>query len=526
MTETGQPTLFRSGTGRGIALAVVLMDVFVAGMSWRALEVDRRAEYDRAGQFVTNLARVLGENLEGTIGQIDLALLACADALEEGVARGVGGRRHAEAMIGKLGDRVPFLAAIRATSEEGLLVLGKGVDPAVRLSIADRDYFLAAKDDRAGRLAVSNPLISRISGQRSMAFARPYHRPDGSFAGIVYAAVPLESFTRTLSRVNVGRDGAVVLRGADNALIARYPDPGSRESLLGRRQISPQLERILASELVDATYVARSPVDGTEKLNAYRRVGSGPFFVLVASSPDEFLQGWRGEVRRAVATVALFVLLTAIAAWTLLASLRRAGEAQFRALVDGAPVAITLVRDGRVLYVNQAFASAVGLPAPQAALGRAVEQSASPEDAPRLRERFEQRLRGLPIEATCEFTFVRPDGSRFLATVTDATVELSDGRAIIGFIEDVTERRRSEEERERLIGELQRALADVKTLSGLLPICAHCKKIRDDRGYWSRIETYIRERSNAEFTHGICPECAQRFFDHDGDEGGGKTSGA
>jgi len=55
-------------------------------------------------------------------------------------------------------------------------------------------------------------------------------------------------------------------------------------------------------------------------------------------------------------------------------------------------------------------------------------------------------------------------------------------------------------------------LQEVKTLSGLLPICASCKKIRDDKGYWNILEQYISEHSDAEFTHGICPECAQRLY--------------
>jgi len=67
-------------------------------------------------------------------------------------------------------------------------------------------------------------------------------------------------------------------------------------------------------------------------------------------------------------------------------------------------------------------------------------------------------------------------------------------------------------ERKRRIQELSRALEEVKTLSGLLPICANCKKIRDDHGYWNRIEAYIQARSEAQFTHGICPDCAQQIY--------------
>lgn len=59
---------------------------------------------------------------------------------------------------------------------------------------------------------------------------------------------------------------------------------------------------------------------------------------------------------------------------------------------------------------------------------------------------------------------------------------------------------------------LQRALAEVKQLSGFLPICASCKKIRDDKGYWNQIESYISQHSEAEFSHGICPECAKKLY--------------
>ncbi|MCC6523780.1 MAG: response regulator [Polyangiaceae bacterium] len=72
--------------------------------------------------------------------------------------------------------------------------------------------------------------------------------------------------------------------------------------------------------------------------------------------------------------------------------------------------------------------------------------------------------------------------------------------------------RRHAEERERLIGELEAALARIKRLSGLLPICASCKRIRDDRGYWQQLEAYITEHSEAEFTHGLCQECVTKLY--------------
>lgn len=71
---------------------------------------------------------------------------------------------------------------------------------------------------------------------------------------------------------------------------------------------------------------------------------------------------------------------------------------------------------------------------------------------------------------------------------------------------------RMERERALLIEELREALAQVRTLSGLLPICAWCKKVRDDDGYWQQVETFIARHTDARFSHGLCPDCAQQHF--------------
>jgi hypothetical protein len=77
---------------------------------------------------------------------------------------------------------------------------------------------------------------------------------------------------------------------------------------------------------------------------------------------------------------------------------------------------------------------------------------------------------------------------------------------------DMAARKQAEEERELLILELQEALAKVKMLSGMLPMCSSCKRIRDDQGYWQRIEEYIRDHSEADFTHSVCEDCARKLY--------------
>lgn len=87
--------------------------------------------------------------------------------------------------------------------------------------------------------------------------------------------------------------------------------------------------------------------------------------------------------------------------------------------------------------------------------------------------------------------------------------------AVAGFCTDITVRKEMEEERENLIARLRQALEEVRVLRGILPICASCKKIRDDKGYWNQLEEYLKMHSNAEFSHSLCPECSDKLY---GDE--------
>jgi PAS domain S-box-containing protein len=87
-------------------------------------------------------------------------------------------------------------------------------------------------------------------------------------------------------------------------------------------------------------------------------------------------------------------------------------------------------------------------------------------------------------------------------------VKISDDR-VVAFCRNITDRREAEQETERLVAELREALESVKTLKGLLPICMYCKKIRNDQGYWDRIESYISTRTDATFSHRICGDCSR-----------------
>jgi hypothetical protein len=76
----------------------------------------------------------------------------------------------------------------------------------------------------------------------------------------------------------------------------------------------------------------------------------------------------------------------------------------------------------------------------------------------------------------------------------------------------VTDRKKAEEDRTRLIEELQTAMAEINTLRDILPICSACKKIRDDQGYWNKLEAYLYKHSKVQFSHGFCPDCLKKLY--------------
>lgn len=170
-----------------------------------------------------------------------------------------------------------------------------------------------------------------------------------------------------------------------------------------------------------------------------------------------------------------------------------------------------ILGDGTYRYVNQAFAGPFKM-LPEDIIGKKIYDIFSPEEA---EKRMSVVRKAFATGETVVFDVRVPTDNGdlfFITSVKPAKDENGRVTSVICISKNITERKKAEEEREKLISELQQALAQIRTLSGLLPICAHCKKIRNDKGYWTQIELYIREHSDAEFSHGICPDCARKLY--------------
>lgn len=187
----------------------------------------------------------------------------------------------------------------------------------------------------------------------------------------------------------------------------------------------------------------------------------------------------------------------------------RASEEKWRSIFEILPVGVSVVDvHNQVLEVNPALSEILELS--QAALFKAEYQ-----------KRRYLRSDGTPMAAE-EFPSIRALSERSVIRDIEIGIEKEDGGMIWTSVSstplahgtmtatvtiDITERKLAQAEQEMLIGELQTALQRVKQLSGLLPICANCKKIRDDEGNWQDVAVYIHNHSEADFSHSICPDC-------------------
>ncbi|HWR57442.1 MAG TPA: PAS domain-containing protein [Thermodesulfovibrionales bacterium] len=189
-------------------------------------------------------------------------------------------------------------------------------------------------------------------------------------------------------------------------------------------------------------------------------------------------------------------------------------EEKYRSLVESTDDSVYLLdRDCRYLYMNKKHMARMGFSGDEY-LGRKYSDLHPAEGTKEFVEAV-GKIFEIGEPAQHEHMSQR-DKKYFLRTLSP--VRGNDGKTVAVNIvsKEITSLKKMEAERESLILELREALAKIKTLKGLIPVCAWCKKVRDDKGYWNEIETYVKNHSDADFTHGICPECLKVLEDKEG----------
>jgi len=188
----------------------------------------------------------------------------------------------------------------------------------------------------------------------------------------------------------------------------------------------------------------------------------------------------------------------------------RESEEKHRLLFDSAGDAIFIHdTEARMLAVNQTACIRLGYSHAEL-MSMTIDQVDTLEEAKHASNRIARLME--QGHFTFETVHQRRNGSFIPTDVTARRITWGNKPAMMSICRDITERKQAEVAREQLISQLKAALDKVKKLSGFLPICSYCKKIRDDKGYWKQIENYIRDHSEAEFSHSICRECAKKHY--------------
>jgi PAS domain S-box-containing protein len=189
-------------------------------------------------------------------------------------------------------------------------------------------------------------------------------------------------------------------------------------------------------------------------------------------------------------------------------------DQEFRLSFENANVGVCFVdMHGKLLQVNNKMCEIFGYEKSELE-GMTVNSIAHPDDRNVSPNFISHALEGEYQVFEFEKRYLHKHGHIIFGKVSSSLARDAQGKPLyfISHIQDISESKRLEKEKESLIIELQQALAEVKRLSGFLPICSSCKKIRDDKGYWNEIERYISEHSETIFSHSICPDCIRKLY--------------
>jgi diguanylate cyclase (GGDEF)-like protein/PAS domain S-box-containing protein len=450
-------TVTKSAFLKRLATIIILLDLCVVFLAGLSLHHSRLQYETRAAVETGNLALALEQQIESFFDKVDLVLHTVVDETEHELAAGGIDGRKLNGFMARQSSLLPELVYLRMVNAQGDIVLGMGISAGSVKNVSDRDYFVRLRNDPRAGLVISPPLVSRVSGQMIIVLVRRVNHPDGSFAGAVIGAIPVEKLRKFIMTLDVGRHGAISLRDGGLGIIVRQPEPGRTGSAVGRKEISREFRKMLTTGLMSGTFKAAAPVDGIERTYTFRRFPHYPLYVNVGLATRDYLMKWREEVMKMSAAVLLF-LLTSLLLCILHCKYRNREKAAFDALVRQETKFRTVADhthdwefwvgpDGDVVYTSPSCERLTGYDAAAFYSDPGLMARIVHPDDRELYDGAEQE--GPPAEnsGSLVFRINRPDGSvRWLERVNRPIID-SEGRflGIRGSCRDISKRKRAEQ---------------------------------------------------------------------------------
>jgi signal transduction histidine kinase len=338
-----------------VAVTVLLVLAILAALGHAAMQ-RRQDLLFVAEETAENLARVFEEQTAGSIAAVEVALSAMATTIRLLPVRSATRRGDIHELLVENVRRLPFLRAIWILDATGDMIHDSESVPG-RHNLSDRQYFRVHRDNPAHGLYIDRPILSRL-GVWFIGISHRIENPDGSFAGVIVAALEPKYLQRFYESIAVGKEGVVALMQPDGVLMVRVP---AAEYKMGEK-LSPAPPYVnMLPQSASGTYRAMSAVDRVERIYAYRRVEGKPLVVLVGLGEAEVLSRWRAFTQIYVLASLAFVLVISWLAYLVLRELRRrntlsqalaldiTGRKQTEAMLEGQKRALEKVAAGATL---------------------------------------------------------------------------------------------------------------------------------------------------------------------------------
>ncbi|MBB5217121.1 bifunctional diguanylate cyclase/phosphodiesterase [Parapusillimonas granuli] len=430
-----------------IIAAVVIVNLFMIGLLMLALDTARERKEAEVRTTVENLALLLDQNVTGAVSQIDFYLREIQIYLERELkTSGALDESSLSRLLDASGNLVTGLAELRIMDSSGILRYGRTAAAQDATPVYDREFFKRHESDPNAGTQASRLLQGRISNAWMHIFSRRYNHPDGSFAGVVAAAVPASYFQGLLSGLDLGPQGLALMRDLDMALIARHPPVSAPAGQAGAVGGSVQLARLMRSGVSASTFHSQATADGVARLDAYRRLAAMPAFVVVGLGESDYLLQWHDDVKKAFVIAGLFLFASVVFLWVQwrLISSREDATRRSQTLLQNAGDGIHIMdAEGRLLEANEAFRKMLGYDADEI-IGMHASRW-SPAGSVYEAGSIADRLLGTHDVASIETVFLRKDGTSYPVEITSSIVDLDGQQVIFSSARDITERKKAED---------------------------------------------------------------------------------